>query len=239
MRYEHIQVARKVFTQARHVVFVSNKNYRTAERQISCRLANAGVVFNPLNIKNGDALPFPGKEKRSFACVARMDCSFKGQDILFQVLGDKQWKDRDWELNLYGAGPDEAYLKDLAALYGLSDRIHFRGHVDDIEKVWVVNHIQLMPSISEGTPLALVEAMLCGRPAVVTDVGGNAEMITEGVTGFIAEAASPCSFGKAMEKAWLHAGDWEEYGINAHQYVKKNVDFQPWQTLLGLLTREN
>ena len=52
-------------------------------------------------------------------------------------------------------------------------------------------------------PLALVEAMLCGRTAVVTDVGGNAEWIEDGETGFVAEAATAKSFGAALkERGW-------------------------------------
>ena len=47
----------------------------------------------------------------------------------------------------------------------------------------------MMCSAAEGKPLALTEAMVCGRPAVVTDVGGNAELIEDGITGFVAESA--------------------------------------------------
>ena len=54
--------------------------------------------------------------------------------------------------------------------------VHFRGHVNDIRAIWEQNHLLVLPSRYEGLPLALVEAMWCGRPAVVTDVGGNAEL---------------------------------------------------------------
>jgi glycosyltransferase involved in cell wall biosynthesis len=46
-----------------------------------------------------------------------------------------------------------------------------------------------MASSGEGKPLALTEAMLCGRPAVVTDVGGNAELVSDRVTGFVTQSA--------------------------------------------------
>ncbi len=233
--YQRVGVARNVFGRARRVFFVADRNRQTAERQLGLALPNAVTVYNPINVTNAGPAPFPPAGKRSLACVARLDCNFKGQDILFQVLGGPRWQDRDWELNLYGQGPDEALLKDLAGFYGLTGRVYFRGHVEDIRRVWAANHIQLMPSVSEGTPLALVEAMVCGRPAVVTDVGGNAAMIREGYTGFVAEAPSADSFGRALERAWQQAGQWETYGANAYRFAQQHVDFQPEKTLLGLL----
>lgn len=236
--YERVGVARDVFGRARRAFFVADRNRETAERQLGQSLPRAVTVGNPINITPGDPVPFPAAGPLSFACVARLDCNFKGQDILFQVLGDARWQDRAWGLNLYGKGPDEALLRDLAAFYGLTGRVHFHGHVDDIRRVWAGNHVQLMPSISEGTPLALVEAMLCGRPAVVTDVGGNARMIREGFTGFVAEAPSAGAFGRALERAWQQAGQWEAYGANAYRFAQAHVDFQPGKTLLRLLLNQ-
>ena len=233
--YAQIKVARAVFGRARRVFFVADRNRETAERQLGQALPHAVTVGNPLNVIPGDPVPFPPANPPSFACVARLDCNFKGQDILLQVLGAPRWRERRWQLNLYGQGPDEAFLRDLAAFYGLGDRVHFRGHVDDIRGVWAANHLQLMPSVSEGTPLALAEAMLCGRPAVVTDVGGNASLVREGFTGFVAEAPSPAAFGRALERAWGQAGQWEAYGADAYRFARSHVDLKPDQTLLGLL----
>jgi glycosyltransferase involved in cell wall biosynthesis len=78
---------------------------------------------------------------------------------------------------LYGKGRDDAYLRKPARYRGIAERVIFCGHVGDILSIWRDNHLNVMASRNEGTPLALVEGMLCGRPSVVSDVGGNAEWV--------------------------------------------------------------
>src|SRR5262249_46331394 len=113
----------------------------------------------------------------------------------------------------------------------------FAGHVPDIRGIWADNHLLVLPSRSEGTPLSLVEAMLCGRPAVVTDVGGNAEWITEPDTGFIAEAPSTRSVAGALERAWTARHLWAEMGERAHEKARRQVDPDPGGTLLNIIER--
>lgn len=95
------------------------------------------------------------------------------------------------------------------------------------------NHILLMPSYYEGMPIALIEAMLCGRTAVATDVGGNAEVLTDNETGFISPGVNTDSFEKALEEAWQNKENWQEMGEmaynDAYAHFKTNsfnIDFQ-------------
>ena len=78
--------------------------------------------------------------------------------------------------------------------------------------IWKENHILVLPSRYEGLPLVLVEAMWCGRPAVVTDVGGNAELCRDRQTGFVAQSATLASVAEAMERAWEARSDLEADG---------------------------
>ena len=58
----------------------------------------------------------------------------------------------------------------------------FAGYQSDVRAIWAREQLLVMSSRDEGTPLALVEAMLCGRSAIVSDVGGNQEWVTEAQT---------------------------------------------------------
>src|SRR5207245_589821 len=93
------------------------------------------------------------------------------------------------------------------------------------------------PSYAEGTPLALVEAMLCARPAVVTDVGGNAEWVEEGATGFLAAAPTARSIGDALERAWGARERWPALGHAARTAALARHDPAPGRTVLALLER--
>jgi L-malate glycosyltransferase len=122
--------------------------------------------------------------------------------------------------------------------YQLSDRIKIMGYVNDVRSIWAENHILLLPSRGEGTPLALIEAMICGRPSVVTDIGGNSEWIAEGKTGFVAEAPTTRSINAALNRAWQTQDKWQSIGKSAHESAMSELDLYPEKTLLGLLTQQ-
>jgi glycosyltransferase involved in cell wall biosynthesis len=84
-----------------------------------------------------------------------------------------------------------------------------------------------LPSRYEGLPLALVEAMWCARAAVVTNVGGNAELCVDGETGFVSPAANVAAFSEAMERAWDRREEWAEMGQAARERVEKHVPRNP------------
>ena len=226
------KAAKSFFTKATCVAFVSNHNLKLAERQLTQSLSNAVVVQNPVNLGSRDIVPWFDQSTISFANVARLDIACKGQDVLLEALSSPSWKERNWQCNLYGSGPDCTYLKSLAQYYGISDRIHFKGHVNDVQSIWRENHILVLPSRGEGTPLSVVEAMLCGRPAIVSDVGGNAEWITEAQTGFVADAPTAKLFNAALERAWQAQDQWKQMGIQAHKYATEKFDKSPGKSLL-------
>jgi glycosyltransferase involved in cell wall biosynthesis len=83
--------------------------------------------------------------------------------------------------------------------------------------------------------LALLEAMFCARPAVVTDVGGNAEWTEDGQTGFVAEAPTAKSFAAALERAWVARAKWHLMGNQAHDNAITKFDKSADTSLLGIL----
>jgi glycosyltransferase involved in cell wall biosynthesis len=206
-----------------------------AERQVAASLPNARVVRNPVNLVDFQPVPYPDSDVVKMANVARLDAQCKGQDVLLQALSGEPWKGRRWLLRFYGDGPDRPYLERLTNYYGLSGMVEFCGHISDVRSIWADNHLLVMPSRSEGTPLSLVEAMICGRPSVVTDVGGNLEWVDEPATGFIADAPSASSLNHALERAWGARGCWELAGHRAHQLALSKVDPHPEEAILALL----
>jgi glycosyltransferase involved in cell wall biosynthesis len=211
--------------------FVSDANHRIAEKQIGCELSNAELVRNPFNVNYDASPPWPPLGRNGelrFACVGRLDPPGKGQDILFEVLARPAWETRNWRLHLYGDGENRNGLERWARRLGLTDRVVFEGHVSDIEKVWALNHVLVMPSRIEGLPLALVEAMLCGRPVVATDVAG-AEVVEDGETGFLAEAATVGCMGAALERFWTRRNEAEAIGALGAKRIRQLVPSDPAQ----------
>jgi len=212
---------------AKKVFCVSRHNLELLERQICVSLPNAEVVWNPYNVPPGQAPAWPMENGVwKLACVARLEPAAKGQDLLFQVLAQPHWRERAVELNLYGAGPCEQGLKKLAKQLR-ANNAHFRGHVPNVRKIWEENHLLVLPSRGEGLPLALVEAMWCGRPAVVTDVGGNAEVCMDGETGFVAAAPALKLIEETLERAWNQRDQWQTLGHAARTRAEKLIPKDP------------
>jgi glycosyltransferase involved in cell wall biosynthesis len=231
------ETIRWAYRRATEVFFVSQRSRVTAERHLCQDIPNSAVIRNPVNMKETGVLASPGPSRPGFALVGNLIVAHKGQDILLAVLQTAKWRSRDWVLNIYGDGQDKGYLEELVRFYQLGDRVFLHGRVGDIRQVWRENHLLVMPSHMEGMPLAIVEAMLCGRPCVATDVGGAAEWIEDGYSGFIAEAAAERSLDRAMERAWQAKDEWEEIGMRAHDRAAALYDPAAGKTLLGRITK--
>ncbi len=209
--------------------FVSENNRTLAERQIGAELPNAEIVRNPFNASYAESLAWPTADdgKLLMACVARLHPPSKGQDLLFEALAGKPWDTREWRLTLYGEGPNRDQLVYLAHKLGLETRLEFRGHVSNIAEIWENNHLAVLPSRYEGLPLALVEAALCSRPALVTDVAGNSEVVNHGVTGFLAGSPTVPSLRDALEQAWIQRGNLPVMGEAAAKRIRELVPSDP------------
>ena len=77
--------------------------------------------------------------------------------------------------------------------------------------------------------------MICGRPSVVTDVGGNSEWVDEPTTGFVADAPSARSLNNAIERAWDARARWELIGQRAREVALSQIDPHPEETVLSML----
>ncbi|MEI9864583.1 MAG: hypothetical protein WDN00_08530 [Limisphaerales bacterium] len=97
-------------------------------------IPRAEVIVPPLCLNSSEPLPWPDNAADGLwrlACVARLEPRWKGQDVLFEVLADDKWKNRNFTLSLYGQGADEGYLKKLSRFYGLERKLSspdFQNH---------------------------------------------------------------------------------------------------------------
>jgi len=89
----------------------------------------------------------------------------------------------DVHLVLAGEGPERASLAALADSLGIGARVHLLGHCDDVDRVLGALDLFVLPSFSEGMSNTLLEAMAAGLPPIASAVGGNGEIVRDGVDG--------------------------------------------------------
>ncbi|VTU00937.1 glycosyl group 1 family protein : Putative glycosyltransferase II OS=Streptomyces hygroscopicus subsp. hygroscopicus GN=hygD PE=4 SV=1: Glycos_transf_1 [Gemmataceae bacterium] len=234
----YLDPLREAYLGARACCFVSHGNRSLVETMLAARLPNARVVCNPFNVRYEAAPPWPADDGVTrLACVGALAPVAKGQDLLFAVLARPAWRGRPVRVSLYGAGQNARSVRTLAGMLGVADRVEFRGFTDDIERVWAEHHALVLPSRHEGMPLAVLEALLCGRVCVVTDIAGNAEYIADGDTGFLAAAPTVPLLSEALERAWTRRADWASIGARAAVAARANIPPDPAGVFVGELDK--
>jgi glycosyltransferase involved in cell wall biosynthesis len=123
-------------------------------------------------------------------------------DILIEAL--KKLEDMDIRAVVVGDGPSCAGLRSLADDRGVGNRIDFVGWQSDVHSWLRKSRIFVLTSESEGLSQAMVQAMLCGLPVVVTDVGDLKDLVADGSNGFL---VTPGRVDECAGKISLLCGD--------------------------------
>lgn len=108
----------------------------------------------------------------------------------------------------------------------LADRISFPGHIEDVPEALRAHDVFVLPSESEGLPLAMLEAMSCGLPVVVTRIGGMPEVVVEGKTGFLVAPRNPVELAECLRKLIKSPQLRIEMGRRASKFVRKSFSFR-------------
>jgi glycosyltransferase involved in cell wall biosynthesis len=177
--------------------------YVTAELRVHHMRAHAGLLTTviPNGVANMDRKQFerPPELHRNWfnlAIVGRLD-TVKGHRVAIEALSASSTPS-DAHLQFLGAGPTEASLRALAQQRGVADRVHFLGFRRNVYDYLAHCDILLMPSLHEGLPYTLLEAMALGTPIIASRVGGLAEVLQEGITGLLPPPGDPISIAHAI-----------------------------------------
>lgn len=123
----------------------------------------------------------------------------KGHAQLLRCFRDLVAKNEEVVLLVVGAGPQLAPLRKLTEQLGIPQRVQFLGRRQDIPEILHLADIFVLPSLKEGLPIALLEAMASGTACVATDVGDVPRIIRAGLTGVLV----PRGDGDALRDALL------------------------------------
>ncbi|HEX8228772.1 MAG TPA: glycosyltransferase family 4 protein [Chloroflexia bacterium] len=125
----------------------------------------------------------------------------KGYDYLIGAACKVAAQLPDTRFLLAGEGPLEAELKATAQACGALRNVHFLGARPDAKELMRACDLFVLPSIFEGLPLVVLEAMSAERAVVATHVCGTSEAVVDGVTGRLVSAEDPHALGEAIIEA--------------------------------------
>jgi len=128
----------------------------------------------------------------------------KGHAVLLRAMGgllrSGEIANVPWRLAIAGRGEEEEGLRALAREEGIADRVTLLGFRRDVPDILAAADIFVMPSLSEGLPLALVEAMAAGLPVVVSDVGGVPEVAVAGREAILVPPGEPAPLAEGLAR---------------------------------------
>lgn len=112
----------------------------------------------------------------------------KNHEVVIRALSVLKQLDKlnHIEYVICGRGAYEADLRKLAEGLDVADHVHFLGYRNDISEICNCADLFVFMSHQEGLPVALMEAMACGLPAVCSNIRGNTDLVEDGVTGLLA-----------------------------------------------------
>lgn len=152
-------------------------------------IVHNGVVDSPLRAIPGQAAT------PTLTMVARM-AHPKDHELLLRALAGVR---RPFVLRLVGDGPDRPRLERRVAELGLTHRVEWLGVRRDVAALLADSQVFALISLQEGFPLAVLEAMRAGLPVVASRVGGIAEAVTHGETGFLVERGDELGLRRTLE----------------------------------------
>ena len=132
-----------------------------------------------------------------FGTISRLD-PIKNQSMMIRSFAQVNRKHSQAKLLMVGDGPIRAELESLVSELGLNENIIFTGFQVNPQRYLALMDIFLLSSLSEGTSMTLLEAMSFHKPCVVTDAGGNPEIVLHEETGLVSKNEDEAAFAESM-----------------------------------------
>jgi len=152
--------------------------------------------FSPARRLEGRQALQVSDETTVVGTVGRLN-GIKDYPTLLTAFADVARRAEHVRLVFVGDGPQRAALEAAAAALGMKERVSFLGERTDVPALIAGLDVFVLPSIAEGMSNTLLEAMAAGRPVVATSVGGNPELVEDGVTGTLVPARLRTAHGEA------------------------------------------
>jgi len=122
-------------------------------------------------------------------------------------------------LLLLGDGEIKDKLKEEAKFYSVSDKVCFKGNVDNVSEFLNVSDFFVFPSYSEGLPNSLLEAMACGLPVIASRIGGVVDVVEDGRSGILFEPGDVSGLASAMIRLIEDVELRQRLGIEARKKI--------------------
>jgi glycosyltransferase involved in cell wall biosynthesis len=188
--------------------------------------ARIQTIYNGLNLGDWNIAARPPKAPGKILVTTVGNIRrVKGHDIFIKAAALIVAQFPEVSFSIAGDVLEDDYFLELQTLardLNLSDHFHFLGGITNLGDHLSATDIFVLPSRSEGFSNAIVEAMAAALPVVATNVGGNAEAVEDGVTGFLVPSEDPAALSAAITRLLSNPSEARAMGIAGKARTAEN-----------------
>jgi len=152
----------------------------------------------------------------------------KGAKYLIEAGSEMKSRDMRFKIIIIGDGPEREHLFNMVEERRLGKNVLFTGFQENSEEWFPAFDVFVLPSLTEGTPMALLEAMSMGIPVIASDVGGVPDVIEDGVNGFLVKPKNVFMLASRIDIATRNKSLREAVIRNGLKTIKKDFYIQSW-----------
>lgn len=152
--------------------------------------------------------------------VARLDLQ-KGFEYLLTAIRELCHSFHGLTVVITGEGPDRKAIEQMIEKYGLQNNVMLAGQESDMPAVYAAMDIFVLPSLNEGLPMTVLEAMAAAKPIVATRVGGVPNVIRDGETGLLVNPKDAAGLKDAIARLLTDSDLCRRMGTQAQEWVSR------------------
>jgi glycosyltransferase involved in cell wall biosynthesis len=200
--------------------------------EVAERLLDSGVpaekiktIANGISVQSfehGQPLPalnFAGE--KVVGMVARLDLQ-KGFEYLLRAVRELCNTMNGFKVVIVGEGPDRRAIEAMVEEYGLQSSVMLAGQQSDMPGVYAAMDIFVLPSLNEGLPMTILEAMAASKPVIATRVGAIPKVINDGENGLLVNPRNSEALRNALASLLSDPDKCRRMGEKAHDWVSRN-----------------
>ncbi len=182
------------------------------------------TIYNGFDLENSTTAqdkPFTDIDKASAVRIVTVGRLIELKQQYQQLCALSEiLKTNDVQLLFVGDGPEFKTIQDKIYLEGLEDKVFLLGERNDVYAILKTADIFILASQSEGLSCSIIEAMATGLPAIVTDVGGNRELIINDVNGYTFPLNDTDKFRSQVEELINNLGKCKKMGSESNKLAQ-------------------